>query len=339
MTLSGPNDIAAAAALLKAGGVVAFPTETVYGLGADARNAEAVRRVFKLKGRPEGNPLIVHVSDIAMARECVSDWPQAAQALAERFWPGPLTLVLPKAADIPAEVTAGAETVGVRCPDHPMALELIRAFGGPIVGPSANRSGFVSPTTADHVRAGFAPSEVMILDGGPCKRGIESTVLSLAGDEPLVLRAGAIPAEDLTLDPATEGVGAMMITPPYASLHDSRPAAARPPSPGQSPSHYAPRAPTVLFDAPDWPGLVVDVEGRVVVLTHDATRHVNPPHVLILMPEDADAYAAKLYAAVRQADAMNPALIAIERPREKRGLWFTILDRLTRMTYRGPRAE
>src|SRR4051812_1359954 len=185
----GSNDIRRAAQVLRSGGLVAFPTETVYGLGADATNADAVAKIFAAKGRPSTNPLIVHVADAATARRYATDWPVAASRLAERFWPGPLTLVLPKAMSIVSAVTAGLGTVGLRVPNHPLALQLLQDFSGPVAAPSANRSNRVSPTTAQHVRDELGDSVDVILDGGPCAVGIESTVIDLTtAPRPTLLR-------------------------------------------------------------------------------------------------------------------------------------------------------
>ena len=172
------KDIKEAASRLRDGGVVAFPTETVYGLGADAFSDAAVSRVFALKGRPSRNPLIVHVSGPLMAKRVTATWPVEAQRLADAFWPGPLSIVLPKRPEVPDIVTGGmgSASVAVRCPDHPTALALLYEFGSPLVGPSANLSGSISPTTAAHVRAAFSEQDVLVLDGGPCATGIESTV-------------------------------------------------------------------------------------------------------------------------------------------------------------------
>lgn len=330
MSANNP-DITQAVERLKAGRLVAFPTETVYGLGADAFNEAAIADVFRLKGRPTTNPLIVHVSDETMARRVVAYWPERAQRLAKRFWPGPLTIVLPKAPGVPDAVTAGTNNVAVRCPDHPLALELIRSLGGPIVGPSANQSGRVSATTAQHVRESFPDADVMILDGGACRRGIESTVVSLVDDEPTVLRLGAVPVEELDLNDESEGVGAMFIPPGSLEEDASMPMLA----PGRMKSHYAPTAPAVLFDASEWPSIISNAGGgKVIVLTHVPTRGVVDPHAIIRLPENADAYAARLYAALRQADERKPALIAIEKPAESGGLWDAIHDRLTRLTAR-----
>src|SRR6476661_9367977 len=184
------SEIEQAAEVLKRGGLVAFPTETVYGLGADARNSDAIKKIFALKGRPSTNPLIVHVSGVAMAKVYSSRWPHQARVLAQNFWPGPLTLVLPKTKEIVPEATAGLDTVALRMPDHPMAIELIRKFDGPLAAPSANRSTHVSPTTAEHVRREFGNDLKLVIDGGPCKFGIESTVLDLTTNAPRILRPG-----------------------------------------------------------------------------------------------------------------------------------------------------
>ena len=183
------------AELLRRGELVAFPTETVYGLGADATNQTAVRKIFAAKGRPSTNPLIVHIADAAIAQRYASAWDERAEKLAMHFWPGPLTLVLPKSAEIVDEVTAGLPSVGLRVPDHPLALELLRAFGGAVAAPSANRSNRISPTLADHVRQEFGDAIPLIIDGGPCRVGIESTVLDLTG-EPRILASRSCDAGD-----------------------------------------------------------------------------------------------------------------------------------------------
>src|SRR5271157_3306039 len=198
---AAPGEINRAAQLLRAGRLVAFPTETVYGLGANALDAEAVARIYAVKRRPSASPLIVHVESIAMAQSLVTNWPEIAYRLARRFWPGPLTLVLEKQLDkqlnnqpvIPDIVTAGLPTVGLRMPAHPIALALIRAAGVPLAAPSANRFTELSPTTADHVRRSLGSEVDLILDGGPCQVGIESTVVSLAETKPILLRPGGIP--------------------------------------------------------------------------------------------------------------------------------------------------
>lgn len=320
--------IHAAADRLRSGGVVAFPTETVYGLGADALNPRAVERVFELKGRPSNNPLIVHAADEAMAQSVVTQWPGEAGVLARAFWPGPLTLVLPRSTAVPSNVTAGGPNVAVRCPQHPVAVALIEALGRPIVGPSANLSGRVSPTTAEHVLASFSEREVMVLDGGPCRAGIESTVLSLAGFEPRILRQGTVTAEQIE---SVIGVRPSVTARTTAIEGATAPLA----SPGMLRSHYAPAAPARLFDAPAWPGILPDAgspRAGVVVISHTPGRTVTPPARVIVMPPDATAYAARLYAALREADSVRPDMILIERPTDAGGVWDAIRDRLDRAT-------
>lgn len=263
MSTTSSADIATAAAILRAGGLVAFPTETVYGLGANALDVRAVARIFDVKGRPRFDPLIVHVPDRAHAEALVTGFPPPAQQLADRFWPGPLTLVLPKTEVVPDLVTAGGSTVAIRVPDHPLALALLRASGVPIAAPSANLFGRVSPTTAAHVREQLGDQIDLILDGGPCRVGVESTVLQLTSDgPPRLLRPGGITLEELeaVLGPidATCRVGCAHQPVDTASLDsagspigghsppcDSAPFA----SPGMLPQHYAPRTPLVLMDA------------------------------------------------------------------------------------------
>ncbi len=313
---------------LRAGGVVAFPTETVYGLGADALNEEAVGRVYQLKGRPPQNPLIVHVDGAEMARRFVAAWPGRAQRLADRFWPGPLTMVLEKSPVVPALVTGGGPTVAMRCPDHPVALALIRAFGGPIVGPSANPSGRVSPTTPDHVRENLAGADVLLLDGGQCRAGIESTVLSLAHGAANVLRPGLVTREQIAAaldEPVGEGALERIPGAPFAS-------------PGMMERHYAPRAPAVLFPRDQWPEVIGHAAGPVVVLTHEPSRRAGSGVRIIRMPTEPGLYAARLYSALHEADALHPALVAIERPEGIGGVWDAIRDRLQRAAATAPRA-
>src|SRR6266700_2389264 len=229
-----PEAVAEAVGCLKVGGLVAFPTETVYGLGADAANAEAVARLYEAKGRPAFNPLISHVPDIAAARR-LGRFDAAAVRLAERFWPGPLTLVLPKAPDCPvAELaTAGLDTIAVRVPDHAVARNLLAAFGKPVVAPSANRSGHLSPTTAQHVLADLGGRVDLIIDGGPTLVGVESTIVACLG-EPVLLRPGGLSRADIE-----QALGRPLAEHPDAAVGD---ATAVPMAPGQLTSHYAPRA-------------------------------------------------------------------------------------------------
>ncbi len=292
-------DLRLGAELIRGGRLVAFPTETVYGLGANAFDDAAVARIFAVKGRPRQSPLIVHVDSIEMARTLVLEWPDAADRLARRYWPGPLTLVLPKRPSIPDIVTAGLPTVGLRVPSHPLALALIRAAGVPIAAPSANPFSELSPTTAEHVRHSLGDAVDLVLDGGPAVVGIESTVLSLAGDEPLLLRPGVIPL------PEIEGlVGPVRIGEVSAGAHAS---------PGMHPRHYRPRTPLMLLAAGQ---PTPDGRGEWLRLGRE-------------MPAQPAAYAAELYAALHRLDEQSLEWIAVERPPDTPE-WAGVLDRLKR---------
>jgi L-threonylcarbamoyladenylate synthase len=284
-----------AAALIRAGKLVAFPTETVYGLGANALDAAAVARIFTAKGRPHTSPLIVHVASPEMARELVTDWPDAAETLARRYWPGPLTLVLPKQPAIPDIVTAGLPTVGLRMPAHRIALELIRAAGVPIAAPSANRFTELSPTSARHVPEELADA---VLDGGPAQVGIESTVLSLAGP-PTLLRPGVIPLPELEAL-----IGRVLVAGNVEGAH---------PSPGMHERHYRPSTPLYLLS----PGDPLP-PGRGALL-----------RIGIEMPAEARAYAAALYGTLHRLDTEHYDWIAVERPPDS-AEWAGVLDRLGR---------
>jgi L-threonylcarbamoyladenylate synthase len=290
------DEIIRAAELLRAGRLVAFPTETVYGLGANALDEIAVRRIFEAKGRPFSSPLIVHVSSIAMARELALEWPEQAELLARRFWPGPLTIIVPKRSHVPDLVTAGLPSVGLRIPAHPLAQALLEAAQIPIAAPSANRFTELSPTTAEHVRKSLGSRVDMILDGGPCAVGIESTVISLAGPTPRILRPGMIARTQIE-----EIIGAIKTgtTETGAGVE----------SPGQHPRHYSPRTPIVLGDSPD--------KGRGVRLDFSS------------MPRDAAAYAEQLYRVLHDLDRQGYDWISIELPPDTPE-WAGIRDRLTR---------
>lgn len=325
--MSQATDIQQAVDRLAAGGVVAFPTETVYGLGADAQNAEAVARVFALKGRPAENPLIVHAADQKMAQTVSDGWPVIAAALAETFWPGPLTLVLPKRGDIPDNVTAGGPTVAVRVPDHGLTLELIGAFGRPIVGPSGNPSGYISPTTAGHVSAHWAADDVLVLDGGPCTRGIESTVLDLCGGVPTILRRGVLGAEEL------EPVLGRGVEYAHSEIGGAERGGAPVASPGVIGSHYQPRTPVRLIeDVSSLSRDIAEAGGPVVLLSPPGRRvRVGVPHAAIDMPGLASGYARKLYAALRQADDIEPVQIIVVMPLlQDSEIWEAVRERLRR---------
>jgi L-threonylcarbamoyladenylate synthase len=293
-------ELARAAEIIRAGGLVAFPTETVYGLGANALNATAVSRIFKVKGRPWASPLIVHVSDEKMARSICTEWPSTAHRLATKFWPGPLTLVLKKADLIPDVVTANLDSVGVRIPSHPVALELIKRAGLPIAAPSANRFTEISPTTAQRVRETLGDRLDMILDGGPTTVGIESTVVNLHRYPPTILRPGMITKEQV------EEAGAIRV-----EFETNIPRIVE--SPGQHPRHYAPRTPFFLLE----PGGAVP-EGRGEVLP---------------MPAEPHEFAAVLYEQLHKADESNWDWIGIVRPPETPE-WTGVLDRLQRASTR-----
>ena len=303
--------IAEAGHLIRSGALVAFPTETVYGLGADATNGEAVARVFDAKGRPAFNPLIVHVLGLEAA-EAIGLFSPTACGLAQAFWPGPLTLVVPRRneAGVSDLVSAGLPTIALRAPDHPVACALLSAAQRPIAAPSANRSGHVSATRAGHVAADLGDKAAVILDGGPTTRGLESTVLSLAGETPVLLRPGAIPAE------AIEKVvgGALARLPPQNG--------GVPTSPGQLQSHYAPRA-RLRLNASTWePDDAVLAFGTVA--PHPARAMIN------LSPSgDLVEAAANLFAALRELDASGAETIAVT-PVPTRGLGEAINDRLER---------
>jgi L-threonylcarbamoyladenylate synthase len=295
-----PSELAGAAELIRSGELVAFPTETVYGLGANALDPAAIEKIYAAKGRPPSSPLIVHVSSIEMARGLVREWPERAEKLARQFWPGPLTLVLPKQPHVPDRLTAGLDTVGVRMPANEIAQALIREAGVPIAAPSANRFTELSPTTAQHVRDGLGDGVAMVLDGGPSSVGIESTVLSLSGAHALLLRPGMISRQEIEavigpvqiLGPVSEGAHA---------------------SPGLHPRHYSPKTPLLLIQA----GQTLP-SGRGICLR---------------MPDDPRAYAAVLYERLHEADAQGWEWIAIENPPPGEE-WSAIRDRLDRAAYR-----
>ena len=311
--------IAEAAALLRAGALVAFPTETVYGLGGDAASDEAVRRVFAAKGRPADHPVIVHVADVADVAHWVRDFPDGAKALARAFWPGPLTLVLPRAAHVSDIVTGGQDSVGLRVPSHPTARALLRAFGGGIAAPSANRFGRISPTTAQHVADDLGDAVAMILDGGACDVGIESTIVAFTGREPMLLRPGGIGeaalARVLGGDPRGPDAGA-----PRAS--------------GTLASHYAPHTPAELI-LPDLLraeiALRAERDERVAVLARSAANGESDAAQWLVAPSDAEGYAHDLYANLRALDASGADVIAIEAVPEDRE-WLAVRDRLLRAT-------
>lgn len=299
-------DIDGAVARLRDGGLVAFPTETVYGLGADATNDNAVRRLFSVKGRPADHPVIVHIADIAQLDAWARDVPTTARTLARHFWPGPLTLILPRRPGVSLLVTGGQDSVGLRCPSHPVARALLGAFGGALAAPSANRYGHVSPTNAQHVRAEFPGRELMILDGGDCPLGIESTIVAFDGDRPRVLRPGSIADEDIAAAAGLALAVDMTLLPRV---------------PGSVARHYSPLTPAELVA----PG---QLEQRAAQLR---ARGLTVATLPCADRRDAAAaeYARQLYARLRELDSRAAARILIEAVPHG-AAWLAIRDRLRR---------
>ncbi|WP_458247287.1 L-threonylcarbamoyladenylate synthase [Streptomyces sp. MAI_2237] len=317
------SDIDKAAGVLRAGGLVGLPTETVYGLGANAEDPAAVARIFQVKGRPPSHPLIVHIGSAEQLGDWAEDVPETARLLAEHFWPGPLTLVLRRGPRVPLEATGGLETVAVRVPAHPTALALLSAFGGGVTAPSANRFGSVSPTTADDVRAELGDAVDCVLDGGPCEVGVESTIVDATGEVPTILRPGGVTREDL------EAVLGHPLAVPTTS--DIR-------VPGQHPSHYAPRARVVLVD----PDSVVAEAERAQALGHQVGVFLPSSyadaalkaHAVVPVPDSMTAYAHNLFGFLRDLDRQGCDLIVASLPVEE-GLGLAIANRLRRAA--GPR--
>ncbi|MCK4872097.1 MAG: threonylcarbamoyl-AMP synthase [Phycisphaerales bacterium] len=289
-----------AVALLRAGEAIGFPTETVYGLGCDALNVDAVRKVFTLKGRPATSPLALHIAAADMAPMFVADWSEQAALLADRFWPGPLAIILPKADVVPSVTVGGGDSVSLRCPEHALCLDLLLAFGGAVAATSANLSAYVSATSASDVRSEFP--DLPILDGGRCERGIESTVVNLCTVPARVVREGAITIDAIADVLACE----VSAEEPEAPLTLGLPV--RVVSAGELPGPNDP------------PAAVLAIEG-------DA----GPPHQVIHMPRDAQGYGRRLYAELREADDFFFTEIVIERPPETTGLWRTIQHQLRRL--------
>ncbi len=304
---AGPEEIAAAAQCIRAGLLVAFPTETVYGLGANALDPDAVARIYEAKKRPAASPLIVHVASLEQARELAAEWPEAADKLAQEFWPGPLTLVLPKKAVVPDIVTAGLPTVGLRMPDHPVALALIREAGVPVAAPSANPFTKLSPTRPNHLDEELREAVAAVLEGGPARVGIESTVLSLAGPRPVLLRPGAVSRVELE-----KRIGPVEEAGRVSGAH---------PAPGMHPRHYAPRTRLVLVRDGRLPA-----EGRGAYLWRERPAEAA---CSVRMPETPEAYAASLYDTLHRLDREGWDWIAVEEPPETPE-WSAVRDRLRR---------
>jgi L-threonylcarbamoyladenylate synthase len=326
-------DVARAARALAAGGLVAFPTETVYGLGADASNAAALGRVFDVKGRPRNHPLIVHLADAALLSEWSAELPEVGRELAARFWPGPLTLIVRRSERVSPAATGGKPTVGLRVPSHPMALALLRHFGGGVAAPSANRFGRISPTTADHVAAELGGDVDYLLDGGACEVGVESTIVDVSRGLPVLLRTGGVPRA------ALEAVIGPLASPESLALA----AGPAPAAPGTLASHYAPEALLVAVAVAEVPSTIAahlqrQPSARLAVLAPAAAFAAWPPlpaHIHARpLPDEPAAMARELYAAMRDLDAAGFDVIVAALPAEV-GLGEAVADRLRRAA--GPR--
>lgn len=314
-----PALIERAAEVIRAGGPVAFPTETVYGLGANALDSGAVERIFEAKGRHAGNPLIVHVADVDSARGLVTEWPDSADKLASVFWPGPLTLILVRAVCVPDVVTAGGATVGIRAPAHPIARALLSLAGVPIAAPSANRSNRLSPTTASHVLRDLDGRIEIILDGGPTPGGIESTVLDLTEDPPRILRPGPIQAHAISkVIEQVVSEGAEKEALPFRS-------------PGRMPRHYAPRTPLIVSrHGRETVDSLLEQGLRVGWLAFAGASIPPAPNLIVTQaPVDRNEYAAHLYAALHELDDLDLDRIVVDSPPDS-AEWDAIRDRLSR---------
>ena len=316
------TDVAEAARVLRAGGLVAFPTETVYGLGADASRDDAVAKVFAAKQRPRAHPLIVHLADGARLDDWARDIPDSARRLVAAAWPGPLTVILPRGPRVALATTGGADTVGLRVPAHPVAQALLRAFGGGIAAPSANRFGRVSPTTADHVAHDLGDDVDYILDGGACEVGVESTIVDLSRGRPVLLRPGGMPREAIEA-----------IVGPLAAADAHAPAA-----PGTLESHYAPRAEVIACEPDEVPGEVARARGKLAILAPaSAFAAWGPlPALAHPLPDDPAGQARELYAALRDLDAAGVDVVIAALP-PAAGLGEAVGDRLRRAA--GPKGK
>jgi L-threonylcarbamoyladenylate synthase len=305
------REVRRAAEILRRGGLVAFPTETVYGLGADASSAAAIERLYRVKGRPSDHPVIVHFGSTLEAFSWSRDVPEAARLLAEQFWPGPLTLVLKRSDRAKDFVTGGQDTVGLRVPSHPVARQLLETFGGAIAAPSANRFGRVSPTTAAHVREDLGQDVDLVLEGGPSDIGIESTIVDLSTGAPVVLRPGRISTEELR---------AVVPTLSQKTADSTRHS-------GGMERHYAPRTPARLVPSYDLDKEIARLKEKVAVLAF--SRPDERVDYWVRMPRDPEVYARKLYGALRELDSAGCKGILVEAPPDAPG-WAAVRDRLRR---------
>ncbi len=311
--------------IIKSGELVAFPTETVYGLGANALDASAVEKIFIAKGRPSNNPLIVHVATVEAAKQLTSSWPKIADDLAAVFWPGPLTLILNKAAKIPDIVTAGGSTVGIRIPAHPVAISLIQAAEVPIAAPSANQSEQLSPTRASHVLKSLDGKIGLILDGGPASGGLESTVLDLSKEIPRILRPGLITPQQIE-----KVIGELQRS--KNDRHDDHSASL--PSPGMLLRHYAPQAKLEIRISSSLDRVVelINAGKRVGWLTFNQNHQAVYGSDIISMPLFPEEYARKLFASLHDLDARECEYIIVDAPPDGEG-WDAIRDRISRAAY------
>ena len=318
--------IADAAQLLREGRLVAFPTETVYGLGADASNVEAVKGIFRAKGRPADHPLIVHIPESAKLSDWAENIPEVAYILAEHFWPGPLAMILPKKTTVPLEVTGGQNTVALRIPNHPIALKLLQAFDGGIAAPSANRYCRISPTTAQHVLEELGNAVDLILDGGACSVGVESTIIDLTSSPPRLLRPGHISYQEL------EAVLQSPVAVPEILSGTPSIDPGSPRAPGMMALHYAPETKTWLCSS-ETIGIIakqLQLSNQHLGLLRYRTLIPDSPNITQLtLPEQPDSYAQGLYAALRQLDELQLDILLIERPPLIEA-WRAVNDRLNK---------
>ena len=320
------------AEVIKNGDLVAFPTETVYGLGANALDEKSVAKIFTIKGRPQDNPLIVHVASIDEVKPLVIDIPDIFELLAEKFWPGPLTLIMQKSDAIPDNVTAGLQTVAIRIPSHPAALSLINALGSPIAAPSANPSGRPSPTKASHVLNDIGGKIPYILDGGDCEVGIESTVLDISGSIPKILRPGFVTYEELkNLLGAVESAEVIKTAnTKNTETSDKAEETGTPRSPGMKYRHYAPKAPlTAVIGAPEKTAkyIAAQIGEDVAALMFDDYAIDHPNIISFGHSEDYTTQASRLFDAIREADGINASAIYAQVPHEE-GLGSAIANRI-----------
>jgi L-threonylcarbamoyladenylate synthase len=306
---------------LRAGGCVGLPTETVYGLAGDATNAAAVEKIFALKGRPTHHPLIVHLASAHDARAWASDWSEAAEKLATAFWPGPMTMIVKRAAHVLDAVTGGQDTVGLRVPSHPVAQQLLARFGNGLAAPSANKFGHVSPTSAQHVAAEFAGDELLILDGGDCDVGVESTIIDLSSGTPRILRPGRVRAHEIER---------VLAAPLARTTHDA------PRVSGSLDSHYAPRKKTLML-AGDALDIFLDAArdaGKRIGLIYHSLRFAKKrvKERVVLDDTNAASFEHEIYAKLRALDESSVDVIVIETPPQSAD-WDAVNDRLKRATH------